>query len=98
MDSQLKWYKKSALTGDWTALVCAASEAEVRELHEHEQRLFPALAQQYPGPYQVEEFPPASLPPPVLEALEQGDFARVEQELGLPPSAAEGVEQEQEAR
>jgi hypothetical protein len=89
MDNQLRWYQKIALTGDWTALVYAESLADVRELHDEEQRLFPALAQHYQGSYRVEELPPAFSPPPVLEALAQRDFARVERELGLHPVQAD---------
>ena len=92
MDIPLRWYKKSALTGNWTALVRAASEAEVREMHEHEQRLFPALAQQYPGSYRVEALPPAFVPPEPLAALERMDFAKVERELGLHPVQEEEAE------
>ena len=43
MDIRLKWDKNIAHTGDWMVLVRAASEVEVRELHDEEQRL-PASA------------------------------------------------------
>ena len=92
MDTELRWYRKTALSGEWSALVHAESEADVRALHEREQRLLPGLAQQYPGPFTVELLLPEFEPPPILEALEARDFAKVEELLGIQPQPQEGGE------
>jgi hypothetical protein len=83
MNAQRRGYKKIAASGEWSALVHAESEAEVRTLHEHELRLLPGLAQQYPGPFTVEALPQEFEPPPILEALEDRGFAKAEELLGI---------------
>lgn len=90
MNMPLNWYRKIALSGDWSALVRAESEAEVRELHDQEQRLLPTLAQQYPGAYRVEALPLEFVPPEPLAALERRDFATVEAMFGIWPQGKEG--------
>ncbi|HLV97368.1 MAG TPA: hypothetical protein VKT82_01715 [Ktedonobacterales bacterium] len=90
MNTDLKWYRKSAESGEWSAVVLAESEEDVRELHEREQLLLPTLAHQYPGPFRIEALPPSFVPPEPLAALERGDFAAVEAALGLLPKSPEG--------
>ena len=89
VDTLLKWFRMIAESGNWSTLVRAASKEEALELRGREQLLLPSLAQQYPGRFRVEEMPSYFVPPPILEALEQRDFAAVETALGFPASQEE---------
>jgi len=70
----MKWYKKTATTGRWTAYVHAVNVDEVRNLHKEDLQLMPDLAARYPGSYTIEEMPEDFIPPEPLQQLVVGNF------------------------
>ncbi len=70
----MKWYKKTATSGAWSAYVHAVNADEVRHLHEEELRLMPDLAAGYPGPYTLEEMPEDFVPPEPMQQLAMGNL------------------------
>jgi len=70
----MKWYKKTATTGTWTAYVHAVNVDEVRNLHQEDLQLMPDLAARYPGSYTIEEMPEDFIPPEPLQQLVVGNF------------------------